>query len=80
MYLAEIKNSINQLAPDDRAALARWIISNLDQMAEESDAVDIAWRQEIRERVGLICAGEAKMISSESMWQDILSNYGKTAD
>lgn len=77
--MAEIKNSINQMAPNERAALARWIISNLDQMAEETDGVDIAWRQEIRERVGRISIDKAEMISSESMWQDILSNYGRAA-
>ncbi len=77
--MAEIKNSINQMAPNERAALARWIISNLDQMAEETDGVDIAWRQEIRERVGRISIDKAEMISSESMWQDILINYGRAA-
>ncbi|MGM0427880.1 MAG: addiction module protein [Thermodesulfobacteriota bacterium] len=77
MNLSDIKNDVSRLPAKERAALACWIISNLDASAEENDAVDLAWREEVRSRVNAIKAGTVDMIPAGKMWEDILSEYGK---
>ncbi|MEJ2589643.1 MAG: addiction module protein [Deltaproteobacteria bacterium] len=77
MSIAEIKNDVSRLPAKERAALACWIISNLDVSAEENEAVDLAWREEVRSRVDAIKAGTVDMIPAGKMWEDILNEYGK---
>ncbi|MDI6793916.1 MAG: addiction module protein [bacterium] len=73
MRVVDIKRNIGQLSVNDRADLTRWIIINLDEVAEGDNTVDVAWRREVRTRVNEIKSGKVKMIPSEKMWKDILS-------
>ncbi|MEW5766628.1 MAG: addiction module protein [bacterium] len=79
MSVVDIKRNIEQLSVKDRADLTRWIIINLDEVAESDNTVDTAWRREVRTRVNEIKSGKARMIPSEEMWKDILSGYGKAS-
>jgi len=78
MSIADIKNGVSRLSAKEQAALAYWIISNLDGVADEDDSVDAAWRQEVRSRVKAIKSGKVEMISAAEMWKDILGSYAKT--
>jgi len=78
MSITDIKNGVSSLSAKEKAALAYWIISNLDEIADEDDSVDAAWRQEVRSRVKAIKAGKVEMIPAAEMWKDILGNYAKT--
>jgi len=40
MSLADVKEGISRLPPKERAALACWIIDNLDTVTEDEDVVD----------------------------------------
>jgi putative addiction module component (TIGR02574 family) len=75
MSIADMKNDISRLSAKEQAALAYWIISNLDEVADEDDSVDAAWRQEVRTRVEAIKTGKVEMIPAAEMWKDILGNY-----
>ncbi len=77
MSIAEIRNGVLRLSTKDRAALAYWIISNLDDPLEECDSNDAYLRLEVRSRVNDIKAGKVAMIAAETMWKDILDEYGK---
>ena len=77
MNISELKKDIIQLTVKERAVLAQWLIQNLDDVDEGETAVDAAWREEVRSRVNEIKAGKVKMISSEEMWKELLSGYGK---
>ncbi len=78
MSITDIKDGVSRLSEKEQAALAHWIISNLDGIAENNASVDTAWRQEVRSRVKAIKSGEVQMIPAAEMWEDILSNYAKT--
>jgi len=75
MSIADIKNGVSRLSAKEQAAIAYWIIDNLDGVAGSDDSLDTAWRQEIRSRVKAIKAGKVKMIPAKEMWEDILGNY-----
>ena len=79
MRIADIKRNIRQLSVKKRVDLTRWIITNFDEVDENEDIVDAAWRREIRTRVNEIRAGKVKMIPSEKMWKELLSGYGKAS-
>ena len=79
MSIADIKEHIARLPAKERAALARWILASLDEAVEDENAVDLAWRQEVRARVDAIKAGKVQMIPSEDVWRDLLSMYGMGA-
>ncbi len=78
MSITDIKNGVSRLSEKEKAALAYWIVSNLDGIAENNASVDTAWRQEVRSRVKAIKSGKVQMIPAAEMWEDILSNYAKT--
>lgn len=79
MSITNIKKNISQLSIQEKAALANWIITDIDKVIEKEDDVDAAWRHEIRSRVEEIKTGKVKMIPAEDMWKDLLSGYGKTS-
>ena len=78
MSITDIKNGVSRLSEKEKAALAYWIVSNLDGIAENNASVDTAWRQEVRSRVKAIKSGKVQMIPAAEMWEDILSNYAKS--
>jgi len=78
MSITDIKNGVSRLSEKEKAALAYWIVSNLDGIAENNASVDTAWRQEVRSRVKAIKSGKVQMIPAAEMWEDILSIYAKT--
>ncbi len=78
MSIADIKNRVSRLSAKEQAALAYWIIANLDGVADNDDSVDAAWRQEVRSRVKAIKTGKVEMIPAAEMWKDILGNYATT--
>ena len=78
MSISEIKKGVSSLSVKERAALAQWIITNLDQVSEEESVVNTAWRKQVRERVESIRAGKVKMIPAEEMWRYLLADYVKT--
>ncbi len=79
MNIADLKNGVSRLSAKEQAALAYWIINNLDGVADNRDSVDASWRQEVRLRVEAIKTGKVKMIPAEKMWKDILSDYAATS-
>ena len=79
MRIVDIKKIIRQLSVKKRVDLTRWIITNFDEVDENEDIVDAAWRREIRTRVNEIRAGKVKMIPSEKMWKELLSGYGNAS-
>jgi putative addiction module component (TIGR02574 family) len=78
MNIADLKKDIDQLPAKERASIAHWIITNLDEVDDNLNQVDAAWRKEIRKRVSEINTGKVEMIPSEALWKDLLSRYGKT--
>lgn len=78
MSIADIKSGISCLPAKEQAALAYWIIANLDGVADNDDSVEAAWRQEVRSRVKAIKSGKVEMIPAAEMWEDILGNYATT--
>lgn len=79
MSIANVREGISRLPAKERAALAYWIIDNLDAATEDEDMVDAAWRKEVRARVEDTKSGEAQMIPAEEMWEDLLGNYVETS-
>jgi putative addiction module component (TIGR02574 family) len=78
MSIGDIKEGVSRLSIKEQAALAYWIIHNLEVVTEDEDVVDVAWRKEVRSRVQAIKSGKVQMIPGEKMWKDILGNYVKT--
>ncbi|MCK4529297.1 addiction module protein [candidate division WOR-3 bacterium] len=78
MSIGDIKEGVSRLSIKEQAALAYWIIHNLEAVTEDEDMVDVAWRKEVRARVQAIKSGKVQMIPGEKMWKDILGNYVKT--
>lgn len=79
MSVTEIKEGVSRLSVKEQAALACWIIHNLEEVTEGEDLVEVAWRKEVRSRVEAIKSGKVRMIPAEEMWNDILGNYVKTS-
>ena len=79
MSVADIKKGVSRLSVKERAALAHWIIANLDPVAEDEEMLDAAWRQEVRARVNAIKSGKVQMIPATDMWKDLLGDYAKTS-
>ncbi len=72
-----VKEEVERLPIHDRAMLAYWIIINLEEIDEPQEAVDIAWRAEIRNRVKEIRDGKVRMIPADEMWKDLLKDYAQ---
>jgi putative addiction module component (TIGR02574 family) len=70
MNIADIKASITQLPTNERANLVRWIISNFESTDEEKE-FELAWMQEIRERIDEIKSGKVKMISAREYFHEL---------
>lgn len=70
-----VKEEVGRLSINDRAMLAHWILINLEEIDEPQEAVDVAWRKEIRNRIKEIRTGKVRMIPAEEMWKDILKDY-----
>ena len=79
MSVTEIKEGVSRLSAKEQAALACWIIHNLEAVTEDEDLVDVAWRKEVRSRVEAIKTGKVQMIPAEEMWNEILGSYVKTS-
>jgi putative addiction module component (TIGR02574 family) len=75
--IENVKEEVSRLPIHDRAMLAYWIIINLEEIDEPQEAVDIAWRAEIRNRVKEIRDGKVRMIPADEMWKDLLKNYAQ---
>ena len=75
--IENVKEEVSRLPIQDRAMLAYWIIINLEEIDEPQEAVDIAWRAEIRNRVKEIRDGKVKMIAADEMWKDLLRDYAQ---
>jgi putative addiction module component (TIGR02574 family) len=72
-----VKEEVGRLSINDRAMLAHWIIINLEEIDEPQEAVDAAWREEIRDRIKEIRTGKVRMIPADEMWKDILKDYSQ---
>ena len=79
MGIGAIKEDVSRLAIKEQAALARWIIENLESTSEDEGAVDLAWRQEVRKRVEDIRSGKVNMIPADKVWKDLLGDYARTS-
>ena len=75
--IENVKEAVSRLPIHDRAMLAYWIITNLEEIDESQEAVDAAWREEIRNRINEIRTGKVKMIASDEMWKDLLRDYAQ---
>jgi len=74
-----IKNEITKLSQPQQMQIAFWIISDLDDVNDNQNAVDAAWRAEVKTRVNDIKSGKVKMIKSSEMWNELLENYVETS-
>lgn len=72
-----VKEEVGRLSIQERAMLAHWILVNLEDIDEPQEAVDAAWRKEIRNRIKEIRTGAVKMIPSDEMWKDLLEDYAQ---
>ena len=79
MGIGAIKEDVSRLAVKEQAALARWIIENLESTSEDEGAVDSVWRQEVRKRVEDIRSGKVNMIPADKVWKDLLGDYARTS-
>lgn len=75
--IENVKHKVSRLPIQDRAMLAYWIIINLEEIDELQEAVDAAWRAEIKYRVKEVRDGKVRMIPADEMWKDLLSNYAQ---
>ena len=69
-----VKAEVGRLSIHDRARLAHWILINLERIDEPQEAVDSAWREEIRKRIKEIRTGKVSMIPADEMWKDLLKD------
>jgi ABC-type Mn2+/Zn2+ transport system ATPase subunit len=72
-----VKEEVRRLSIHDRAMLAHWILINLEGIDEPQEAVDSAWREEIRKRIKEIRTGKVSMIAADEMWKDLLKDYAQ---
>ena len=75
--IENVKEEVSRLPINDRAMLAYWIIVNLEEIDEPQEAVDAAWRAEIRNRIKEIRTGKARLIPADEMWKDLLRSYAQ---
>ncbi len=78
MEIPEIKYNISLLSVRERAILARWILFHLDptdEEHEERDAIEAAWRHEIRQRVDEIRERSVNTISSDALWKELKHSH-----
>ncbi|MDZ7341618.1 MAG: addiction module protein [candidate division KSB1 bacterium] len=76
-HIDNVKEEVGRLPLHERAMLAYWIITSLEESDEPQEAVDAAWREEIRNRIKEIRTGKVKMIAADDMWKDLLENYAQ---
>ena len=67
MSIADIKEGVSRLSIKEQAALAYWIIHSLEEVTEDENVIDTAWRKEIQTRVEAIKSGRVQMIPAEEM-------------
>lgn len=72
-----VKEEVERLPVHERALLAYWIITGLEEIDEPEEAVDAAWREEIRNRIKEIRAGKVKMLAADEMWKSLLHEYAQ---
>ena len=65
--LAELQQSIQQLSVSDRAALAHFILQNLDE-EEEEEGVEEAWQAEVKKRVEEYRSGKMASITEDELF------------
>ncbi|MCI0514372.1 addiction module protein, partial [candidate division KSB1 bacterium] len=70
-----VKEAVGRLSMHDRAILAHWILLNLEASDAPQEAVDTAWRAEIRKRIQEIRTGKVTMIPADEMWTALLRDY-----
>lgn len=74
--LAELQQTIRQLSVSDRAALAHYILQNLDDDEEQEEGVEESWQEVIKQRVDDHLAGKAAYITEEELFARL--NKGST--
>jgi putative addiction module component (TIGR02574 family) len=68
MTVEQLKEQVNMLSPEERAALALHLLRSLDGEDEvDQHEIDAAWREEITRRVTEIKSGRAVGIPSEEV-------------
>lgn len=75
--IENVKEEVSHLPIHDRAMLAYWIITTLEEIDEPQEEVDAAWREEISARIKEIRTGKVRMIPADEMWKDILKDYAQ---
>lgn len=71
--LEQIKSEAGNLTPEERAELAQYLLSTLD---EESEAdVTAAWNAELARRAEKIKSGKAVGIPAEQVFADLRAKY-----
>lgn len=74
MTIEQVEASALELSRDERARLAQRLLESLDDdVAEEPDAVEAAWADEIARRVAELEAGTAELIPAEQVFAEIRS-------
>ncbi len=68
-----IKTQLDQLAPDDRAELASYLIGSLD-LGEDPDA-EAAWKAELTRRAEEIHRGEASGEAAASVFSRLRARF-----
>jgi putative addiction module component (TIGR02574 family) len=70
--LAELAEKAQALSPEDREALAEWLMQSLEPANE---AVDAAWEAELKRRMAAIDAGEPT-IPAEEVFAEMRRRFG----
>jgi putative addiction module component (TIGR02574 family) len=67
--LDEVEAAALNLAPDERARLARRLLASLDDdVLEDPQAVELAWEQEVRRRLQAHLDGKSKRIPAAEVF------------
>ncbi|MEI6666651.1 MAG: addiction module protein [Acidobacteriota bacterium] len=67
MSLTEIESAIRKLGLKDRAALARWLVSSLDDLSDAE--VEALWVEEAERRLDELERGTTTAVAAEDVLQ-----------
>jgi putative addiction module component (TIGR02574 family) len=78
LTLERIRDEALRLSAQERARLARELISSLDELeAEDEAAVEAAWREEVRRRLEQYRRGEIGVEEGDAVMEEVRARFRK---
>ena len=78
LTLERIRDEALRLSAQERARLARELISSLDELeAEDEAAVEAAWREEVRRRLEQYRRGEIGIEEGDAVMEEVRARFRK---